>query len=148
MLTQRRRGLKPHRTSDTAGLVGEDIAKGILRHDNIKEAGLCQHTHGGIVNKHIVGRHLGIAQRHLLSNLAPQTRGSQHVGLVDHREMTATLHRHLERHLEDALNLRTSIDIGVVGFVVVLILLTEIHTTRQLADDHKVSTTQQSFFQR
>ena len=59
-----------------------------------------------------------------------------------------TLHRQLERHLEDALNLRTSIDIGVVGFVVVLILLTEIHTTRQLADDHKVGTTQQFFFQR
>ena len=57
------------------------------------------------------------------------------------------LHGHLEGYLQDALNLWTGIDIGVKGFIIVLIFLTKIHAARQLADDDKVGTTQQFFLQ-
>ena len=62
--------------------------------------------------------------------------------------MLSACHRHLEGHLQDALNLRTRVDICVVGLVVVLILLAEVHTTRQLTDHDEVGTTQQFVFQR
>ena len=59
-----------------------------------------------------------------------------------------TRHRHLESHFQNALNLRTRIDIGVKGLVVVLVFLTKIHASRQFANHHEVGTTQQFLFQR
>ena len=54
----------------------------------------------------------------------------------------------LEGHLQDALNLRTRIDIGIVSLVIVLILLTEVHAARQLTDHHEIGTFQQLVLQR
>ena len=54
----------------------------------------------------------------------------------------------LEAHLQDALNLRTGVDIGIVGHVVVLVFLTEIHTTRELADNDEVGSTNEFVLQR
>ena len=62
--------------------------------------------------------------------------------------MLATRHGHLEGDLQDALNLRTRIDIGVESHIVVLMLFTKIHATRQFADDHEIGTTQQFLLQR
>ena len=58
------------------------------------------------------------------------------------------LHGHLETEFYDALNLRTGIDIGIVGLVVVLIPLAKVHTTSQFSQYHEVSTTNQFVFQR
>ena len=61
--------------------------------------------------------------------------------------MLLTGHCHLEAHLQDALHLRTGVDVGIVGLIVILILGTEIHTASQLANHHKVGTLQEFFFQ-
>ena len=53
-----------------------------------------------------------------------------------------TLHSHFESDLEDALNLGTRIDIGIEGFVVILIFLSKIHATSQFANHHEVGTAQ------
>ena len=62
--------------------------------------------------------------------------------------MFTSRHGHLKGHLQDTLNLGTSVDIGIIGFVVVLIFLAEIHTARQFTDNHEVGSTQQFIFQR
>ena len=54
----------------------------------------------------------------------------------------------LKAYFQDAFNLRAGVDVRVVGLVVVLIFLAEIHTSSELADDDEVSTTQQLLFQR
>ena len=141
VLAQRRRGLQAHRTRDTRGLVGEDVAKGVLRDDNVEEARLCEHAHRGIVDEHIIGGNLRILGFHLLGNLTPQATAGQDVGLVDNGQVLLARHSHLEGYLQDALNLWTRIDIGVKGFIIVLIFLTKIHATRKLANDDKISTT-------
>ena len=148
MLAQRRRGLQSHRAGDARGLIGQDVSKGILRHDDIKEPWLRQHAHGSIVDKHIVGGYLRILRLHLFGNLPPQTTRSQHVGLVNHRQVLTSRHRHLEGHLQDALNLRTRIDVRIECLVVILIFLAKIHAARQLADDHEVCATKQFLLQR
>ena len=147
MLAQRRRGLQAHRTCDTRGLIGEDVSKGVFRHDDIEETGFCEYAHRGIVDKHIIGGNLRILGFHLFGNLAPQTTRSQHVGLIDHGEVFLAGHRHLEGYLQDALNLRTCVDIGIVGLIVVLILLAKVHTTREFANHHEISATQQFILQ-
>ena len=62
--------------------------------------------------------------------------------------MLTARHSHLEGHLQDAFNFRTRIDIGVVGHIVVLMLLTEIHTSGEFTDNHEVGSAQQLFLQR
>ena len=62
--------------------------------------------------------------------------------------MLTTLHGVLKAHLQDALDLRTGEHVGVVSLLVVLILLTEIHTTGQLADAEEISTLNQLRTQR
>ena len=57
--------------------------------------------------------------------------------------MLVALHGILKAHFQDAFNLRTGIHIGVVGLVVVLILLAEIHTARQFANADEVRTVHQ-----
>ena len=148
VLTQRTRGLETHRASDARGLVSKDVTEGILRHDDVEVGGFGEHSHRGIVDKHIVGVHLGILRFHLLGYLAPQTTGSQHIGLIDDSEVLTARHGHLEGHLQDALNLRTGVDVCIVGLVVILIFLTEIHAARKFTDDHEVGATQQFVLQR
>ena len=62
--------------------------------------------------------------------------------------MLTTCHGHLEGHLQDALYLRTGVDVGIVCLVIVLILLSEIHAARQFTNHHEVSATQQFVLQR
>ena len=147
VLAQRRRGLQAHRAGDAGGLVGQDVAEGILSHHYVEEGGLREHAHRGIVNEHIIGINLGILGFHFLGNLTPQTAGSQHVSLIDNSQVLLTRHRHLESNLQDALNLWTCIDIGIVSLVVVLVFLAKVHATRQLTNHHEVRTTQQFVLQ-
>ena len=62
--------------------------------------------------------------------------------------MLAPRHGHLEGYLQDALNLGTGVDVGIVCLVVVLILLAEVHATRQFAQHHEVGSLQEFVFQR
>ena len=62
--------------------------------------------------------------------------------------MLVALHGKLEGHLEDTLNLGACVDVGVVGLVVVLILLAEIHAARELANNHEVGTLEQLVLER
>ena len=57
------------------------------------------------------------------------------------------VHGKVESDLQNALNLRTIIDICIVCFLIVLVFLTEIHATCQLTDNHEVSTFDQFLFQ-
>ena len=61
--------------------------------------------------------------------------------------MTTALLSHLEAYLEDTLNLRTGVDVGIVGLIVVLIFLTKVHTAREFAEHHEVGTTQEFILQ-
>ena len=148
VLTERRRGLQAHGTGDAGGLVGEDVAEGVLGDDDVEETGLGEHAHRGIVDEHIVGAHLGILGFHLLGDLAPQTAGGQHVGLVDDGQVLVALHGHLETEFQDALDLGTGVDIGIVGHVVVLMLLSEVHAAREFAQHDEVGTADEFILQR
>ena len=61
--------------------------------------------------------------------------------------MLVALHGHLEAEFHDALNLRTGVDISIVGHIVVLMALAEVHTTREFAQYHEVGTTNEFILQ-
>ena len=61
--------------------------------------------------------------------------------------MTLTFHSHIKAQTDDALNLGTSVDVCIVGLVVVLVFLAEIHTARQFAQHHEIGTTDEFVFQ-
>ena len=147
MLTQAGRGLQAHGACDARGLIGEDVSKRVLGHYHVEEGRLREHAHRGVVYEHIVGLHLGIQRFHLLGYLPPQTGTCQHVGLVHHGEVLAAAHGEVEGHFQYALYLRAGVDVGVIGLVVVLVLLAEVHASRQLADDHEVRATQDVLLQ-
>ena len=147
VLAERAAGLQAHGACDARGLVGEDVAKGVLGDDDIEETGFGEHAHGGVVDEHVIGFHIGPLGFHLLGYLTPQTAACQHVGLVDDGEMVAALTGHIERHAKDALNLGTGVDVGIVGAVVVLVFLSKVHAARELADDHEVGTSQELVLQ-
>ena len=62
--------------------------------------------------------------------------------------MLTTLHGHLKTQFHDTFNLRTGIDIRIVSFVIILISLTKVHATRQFAQHHEISPTNQLVLQR
>ena len=62
--------------------------------------------------------------------------------------MLVAAHGEVESHLQDAFYLRTVVDIGIISLLIVLILLTEVHATCQLADDDEVSSLDKFFLQR
>ena len=148
MLTKRTGWLESHRPRYTRRFISQNVTKRILRHNDIEESGLCQHTHRSIVDEHIIRCHLRILRFHFFSYLTPQTARCQHISLIDYGQVLMALHSHFEGHLEDALNLGTRIDISVEGHIVVLMLLTKIHTACQFTNDHEIGTTQQFFLQR
>ena len=53
-----------------------------------------------------------------------------------------------ESHLQDALHLRARIDVGVISLVVVLVFLSEIHTSGEFADTYEVGSLHQFRSQR
>ena len=132
--TRRSRREQAHRTADTRAFVSKDITKRILRYHNIKEFGFLDHTHGRIIDIHIVGLNLRIRRSHLLCDLAPQTRRSQDIRLIDYRQMFFPFHGVFETDFQDTLDLRACVHIGIVSLIVVLIFLPEIHASRQFTD--------------
>ena len=140
MLTRRSRRQQAHGTGDTRAFVGQDVTESILRHHHIKETRVLNHTHGGIVHKHIIGLHFRILRSHLLGYLTPQPARCQHIGFVHHRQVLATAHRIFVSHAEDAFDFRTCISVRIVCLVIILVLLSEIHTAGQFAYTNEVCT--------
>ena len=62
--------------------------------------------------------------------------------------MLVALHGHLEAEFQDTLNLGAGVDIGIVGHVVVLVLLAEIHAAREFAQHHEIGSTDDLILQR
>ena len=62
--------------------------------------------------------------------------------------MLVAAHGEVEGNLQNTLNLRAIIDVGIVSLLIVLILLAEIHSTRQLADNDEVGAFDELFLQR
>ena len=134
--TDARRGEHAQRTADDAGLVGEDVAEHVLRHDDVEISRLADDLHGSVVHEHIVHRHLGILFGDALGGFAPQTRSFEHVGLVDDREFAAARQSQPERHVQDPLDLPDGIGAGVESaFSVVIPSLrtAEIDAAREFA---------------
>ena len=92
--------------------------------------------HGGVVHEHIVHRHLGILPGYPLSRFTPQTRGFQHVGLVDDRQFAAARHGQPERHVQDPFDLRDRVGAGVEGaraLLVAALRTAEVDAAREFA---------------
>lgn len=138
-----------HGACDDAGLVGEDVAEGVLGDEDIEELGHGDDLHGRIVDKHIVSGDIGVLGSHLLSYLAPETRGLEDIGLIDHGEVFAATLRVLESEFEDTLNLLAAVDIGIVGRIAVVAatLLAEIHTASELTDAEELGTVDELGFE-
>ena len=127
-----------HRTADAGSFVGKDVAEGIFSHHDIEESRRLNHAHGSIVDEHIVNGDIGIVRFHFLGDLSPEAAGGEDIGLIDDGEVTVASHGVFESDLEDAFDLGTRIEIGVVGLVVVLVFLAEIHASGEFADANKV----------
>ena len=139
----RSRRKQSHRTTDYRTFIRKDITECIFGNHYIKEFRLLNHLHGCIVHEHIVRSHFRILRCHFLGNLSPQAWRCEHIGFIYHREVLIAFHGILETNFQNTFNLRTSVHIGIIRFVVVLILLAEIHTTGQLADTKKICTIHQ-----
>ena len=97
---------------------------------------------------HEVGLHIGILLHDLLGHLAPQTAGSQHVGLVNDGNVTAALPGILVGHAQDALHLGAAVVVGVPGLIGALLFLAEVHAAGQLAYADEVGAAHQFVLQR
>ena len=54
------------------------------------------------------------------------------------RQVFSALHRIFKSHFQDTFDFRASIIVGIIRFVIILILFTEIHTSGQLTDTDKI----------
>ena len=85
---------------------------------------------------------VGIVLRDLCDRLAPETRGVEHVGLVDGGDALAALARGLERDARDTLDLVLGVGHDVGGLLLAVRLfravLAEVHAADELAHDDEV----------
>ena len=131
-----RRGEHAQRTADDAGLVGEDVAEHVFGDDDIEISRLADDLHGSVVHEHIVHRHLGILPGYPLGRFTPQTRGFQHVGLVDDCQFAAARHGQPKRHVQDPFDLRDRVGAGVEGaraLLVAALRTAEVDAAREFA---------------
>ena len=118
------------------------LHKSPLRAELIEGADfMCIRELGGVVDKHIFCLHIRIFLFNLLCYLTPQTRSSQHIRLIDYRYFLAAFLCILVSQANDTFDLFTGINTGIVSRVPIFastLRTTEIHTTRQFTDTHKV----------
>ena len=130
------------RARDLARLVGEDVAKEIFGHDDVELARVTHELHRRVVDIHVAKLDIGVVLRDLCDRLAPETRGVEHVGLVDGGDALAALARGLERDARDTLDLVLGVGHDVCGFLLAVRLfravLAEVHAADELAHDDEV----------
>ena len=139
----RRRRKKPERTAYHTRLVGQYIAEHILGHHHVEERGTLYQLHGGVIHEHEIECHILIFRRHIFRHLAPQTRRSQHIGLIDDGEVSLTRHSHIESHTYHAFHFYTGIDATVERTGAVLrpsARLSEIYAARKLTHKYQIDT--------
>ena len=76
-------GKHAERAREHGGLVGEDVAEGVLGHKDVELAGVVHKLHRAVVHKHVGCLYLRILSGDTMSRLAPQAAGLKDVGLVD-----------------------------------------------------------------
>ena len=96
--------------------------------------------HGGVVHEHVIDLDFRIFRLHFAGDLAPQAGGLQHVGLVHDREVLPAPAGVVEGQAEDALDLGTGVDAGVIGRVPAVLpsLLAEIHAAGEFPDAEEI----------
>ena len=130
------------RARDLARLVGENVAEEVFCHDDVELARVAHELHRRVVDVHMAKLDVGIVLRDLCDRLAPETRGVEHVGLVDGGDALAALACGLERDARDTLDLMLGIGHDIGGFLLAVHLfravLAEVHAADELAHNDKV----------
>ena len=146
-------GEEAHAACDAGAFVGQDVAEGVLRDDDIEEARVLYHAHSSIINIHEVGLHIGVLAHHLLCHLSPQTAAGQYVSLIDNGQVPAALAGVLIADAQDALHLRAAVVVRVESILHTisidqgLLLLAEVHAAGQFADADEVGAAHQLILQ-
>jgi hypothetical protein len=141
---ERSAGQEAEGARDDGGLVGDDVAEQVARDDNAVEGTrVLDHQHGGRVDQVVAELQLRELLLHDLShNLAPQTAGRHHVGLVErpHRRGRVLSQSEVGSEASDALNFVAVVGLRVAGVAaaVVLCALAEVDAAGQLADNVEV----------
>lgn len=137
-------GQETQGTGDNTSLITDDITEQVASNDDtVQLAGVLDHKHSSGVNQVVTNLELGELLSHNLSDdLAPETAGSQDVGLVQtpHGERGVVLQSQVSGQTDDTLDLGAGVGLGVHGEAgtVVLLAVAEVDTTRQLTDDVEV----------
>mmetsp|Transcript_635 Transcript_635/g.1345 ORF Transcript_635/g.1345 Transcript_635/m.1345 type:complete len:399 (-) Transcript_635:85-1281(-) len=139
----RRRRQHAERAHQHGGLVGEDVAEDVARHDNVELLGVADELHGGVVHVHVAQLDLGVLGVLLDHHVPPQLAHVEHVGLVHAAHLVSALGRDVEGHLGDPPHLALLVahvvepePLPVLGGDA--LGLPEVDVARQLAHDHDV----------
>lgn len=144
--TQTGTGQQADTARNDTGLVADDIAKEVARHDNTVEcAGALDHQHSRRVDQLMLQLQLReLILEQLRDSLPPQTTRSKHVCLVQTPDLGGGILSESQegRQASNALNLGLAVGLGVHGEAldaIVLNTVTKVDTTGQLTHDDKVS---------
>ena len=150
VLADRSGSEETHRAGDAAGLVREDVAEGVFGDHHVEEFRSADEFHGCVVHEHVVHFDVRVGSFHSLGDLSPESGGLKYVGLVDHRQVLAPAAGELECQLEDALDLGTAVDVGVIGSVAAVLasLLSEVHSTGEFPDADEICSVHELGLQR
>jgi len=133
------RGQQPQRACQHRGFIGEDVAEHVFGHEHVEVARPVDEMHGGRIHQHVLEAYAGeLARDEPLRDVAPQTRGLQHVGLVDGGQPSAPRLRQPRGHAHDALDLRDFVDTHVARTARVAVLVAKINPAGQLADEDEI----------
>ncbi len=107
------RGEQPHGAGDHGALVGEDVTEQVGAEQHVELGGILDELHGGVVDIHMVQRHVRVGFGDFGHHLAPQNGGGEHVGLVDGGDLATAHTSRFERYLGDALDFEAVVHLGV-----------------------------------
>ena len=96
--------------------------QGLTRDDDIKEPGVTEQLHGGVVDVHVAQLDVGVLLPHSDHDLLPQLADLQHVALVHRTQPLAALAGGLKRDAGNALNLGLGVHVGVEADAVTLLV--------------------------
>src|SRR6188472_1838632 len=93
------------RAAEHRCLIGQDIAEHVLSDDDIEARWLPDQVHRHRIDQHMLHFDIGIVGGNACGDAAPETRGLQHIRLVDTGELLLPAPRDLEGEAHDPLNL-------------------------------------------
>lgn len=143
--TQTGTGKQTQRSGDNTSFIANNITEQVASNNNtVQLTGVLDHEHSGRVNEVVTNGDLGVFLLHNLGdNLAPQTAGSEDIGLVQtpDGQGRVVLQSEVGGETDDALDLLARVGLSVHGVsgAIVLLALTKVDTARQLADDVEVN---------